>query len=144
MSLIRYRPEERLTAWERLGRMADEMARSWGEEPTELGTWAPSVNIYEKNGDIMVEAELPGVKKDDIVIRVENGVMTLKGERKEQYEVKKENFYRQERFTGTFMRSFQLPSNVVPDKIDATFKDGVLFLKVPRLEEAKPKQVPIH
>ena len=144
MALIRRAllDRDRVRPWDQLTRMMDEMSRGY-EGATDLGAWNPSCNIYDKNGDLMVEAELPGVAKEDIDVRVENGVLTLRGERKQEEEVKEEDFYRLERAYGSFSRSFNLPSNVDAERIDATFKDGVLKLRVPRIEEAKPKQVNI-
>lgn len=143
MLLTRYRPEERFSM-ERVNRVLDELTRSFREGPDEMGSFSPSVNIYEKNGDLIVEAELPGVKKEDIDVRIENGVLTLKGERKEEKEVKKEDYYRQERFFGSFLRTFQLPTDVSADTVEATFKDGLLTVKVPRSAVAKPKRISIR
>lgn len=144
MALIRWRPERsRYSMLEQVGRMMEDMAKDFGDEGN-LGAWSPSVNIYDKDGKLVVEAELPGVNKDDIEVHVENGVLTLRGERKKEEEVKDENFYRLERSYGSFSRSFTLPSDVDADKIEASYKDGMLILKAPRTEAAKAKQVKIH
>lgn len=94
--------------------------------------WAPSVDIFEKDGEIQVKAELPGVSKDDIEVSVEQDALVIKGERKAEEEVKKEDFYRMERFTGTFYRSIPLPEGVDEKNISATYADGVLEVHVPR------------
>lgn len=146
MSLIRRRPLEanRYSMLAPLGWTMEDMAKGFGEEAGELAAWSPSVNIFDKNGKLVVEAELPGVKKDDIDVHVDNGVLTIRGERKQEDEVKEDNFYRLERSYGSFSRSFRLPSDVEADKVDAEFKDGMLVVKVPRTEEAKAKQIKIQ
>jgi HSP20 family protein len=114
------------------------------ESEGELGaSWYPRVDIFEKNGDMVLEAELPGLKKDDIDVRVENNVLTLRGERKHETEAKDSDYYRSERTYGAFSRSFTLPSTVATDKIEAAYRDGVLRLTLPRAAEAKPKQIPV-
>ncbi|HEV2128270.1 MAG TPA: Hsp20/alpha crystallin family protein [Thermomicrobiales bacterium] len=103
--------------------------------------WAPSTDVFEKDGDIVVKAELPGVRKDDINVSVEQGSLVIKGERTAEEEVKEENFYRSERFTGAFYRRFPLPQGVDEDKSTADYTDGVLEVHVPKPggEAAKPE-----
>jgi HSP20 family protein len=108
------------------------------------GSWAPAVDIYEQGGNIVLKAEIPGVDSKDVDIRVENNTLTLKGERKLDQEIERDNYHRVERTYGTFTRSFTLPNVVDTDKIKADFKDGVLRLVLPTREEAKPKQIQIH
>jgi HSP20 family protein len=101
--------------------------------------WSPSADVFEKEGALVVKTELPGVNKDDISVTVENGDLVIKGERKSEEEVKEENFYRMERFSGTFYRRFPLPEGVDESQIGAEYKDGVLEVRVPRptgVEEA--------
>ena len=145
MSLVRWRPfeRERFPLMEQMNRMWDDFMHFRGEPETELSAWSPAVNVYDKNGHLMVEAELPGVKKEDISVQVENGVLTLKGERKEEKEIKEKDYYRCERAYGSFSRSFSLPPGADDKHIEASYKDGVLILKVPKTEEAKEKSIAI-
>lgn len=146
MALVRWSPfTEYNTLAERMNRLWSESLRNvGGESEVELGSaWYPVVDIYEKGDDIVLEAELPGLKKEDIDVRVENNVLTLRGERKLERETKKDGAFRSERAYGTFSRSFTLPTMVASDKIQAEYKDGMLTLVLPRVEEAKPKQIPV-
>jgi HSP20 family protein len=106
--------------------------------------WNPVVDIYENEENIVIKAELPGIDKNDIVIDVKGRVLTLKGERSTDNEVKEDNYYRQERSYGKFERAFALSVEVDPDKIKADYKDGVLKIDIPKAEENKPRQVTIH
>ncbi len=108
-----------------------------------FGAWAPPVDIFEKHDQLVIRAEIPGVRKEDMDVRIENGVLILQGERKQETEVKEENAYRMERVYGTFTRSFALPTTVDAAKVTATCKDGVLEVTVPKAETAKPKQIEI-
>ncbi len=119
------------------------MARR-NEEGTENALWAPSVDIAEDKEAVKITAELPGMRQGDVKINVENGVLTLRGERKFSDETKKENYCRIERSYGAFSRSFSLPPTVEPDRIKATMKDGLLEILVPKKEEAKPKEIQIE
>lgn len=114
-----------------------------GEEPFTLTTWTPSCDVYETNGEIIVKAELPGLKKEDVKVTIENNVLMIRGERKFEGEVKRENYYRIERSYGEFLRSFTLPLSIDAKKINAEFKDGMLKIALPKMEEAKPKAVDI-
>lgn len=114
-----------------------------GEEPVSLAAWIPSCDIYETENEIVVKAEVPGIKKENLKVSVHDNVLTLSGERKFEEEVKKENFLRVERGYGSFTRSFTLPPNIDSSKINAEFKDGVLELKLPKAEESKQKSVEI-
>ena len=115
-----------------------------GVSVTNNGGWNPRVDIYEEENAIVLEAELPGVEKDNIDVDVKDGVLTLKGERSSDSEIKEDSFYRRERCFGSFERRFNLPENVDPDKITADYKDGVLKVGVPKPEEVKPKQITVH
>jgi len=106
--------------------------------------WNPVVDIFEEKDTIVIKAELPGVDKKDINIDVKGRVLTLKGERSAENEVKEDNYYRRERTYGRFERAFTLPVEVDPDKIKADYKDGVLKIDVPRPEEHKPRQITVH
>jgi len=116
-----------------------------GEEAgSKLSTWNPSVDIYETDDALVIKAELPGVSKDDVSIDVHQNTLTLRGQRKHETEVKDEQYHRVERSYGSFQRSFTLPSTIDYEKVQATFKDGVLELHLPRLESAKPRQIAIN
>jgi HSP20 family protein len=115
----------------------------FGEESWSLTTWAPACDIYETDNEIVVKAELPEVKKEDVRVSIENNVITIHGERKFSEETKRENYHRLERSYGAFTRSFTLPSFVDASKINAEFKDGILRVTMPKREEAKPKQVEV-
>jgi len=101
------------------------------------------VDVYETDQNVMLKAELPGVDPKNVEIRVEDGTLYLKGERKFEKEVKEENYHRVERSYGSFTRSFALPSSVEAEKATAEYKDGVLTLTLPKKEEAKPKTIKI-
>jgi HSP20 family protein len=111
------------------------------EEGLTGGMWTPAVDIYETDANVVVKAELPGVQKDQVGVEVKDGVLTLRGERKYEKEVKEENFHRIERSYGTFQRAFSLPTSVDQENISAVMKDGVLEVTLPKREAAKPKQI---
>jgi HSP20 family protein len=134
-----------LSLQERMNRIFDESYRGrQGAEDWMGGSWAPAVDIYEQNGNIVLQAELPGLDPKDVDVRVENNVLTLRGQRKLEENVKQDNYHRVERSYGSFTRSFTLPSQVDTEKIQASYKDGVLRLTLPTREEAKPKQIAIN
>jgi HSP20 family protein len=114
------------------------------EDPLAMGTWSPAVDMFEKDDQVVIKAELPGLEKKDISLDLQNGVLTLKGERKYENEVKEENYYRREMSCGKFIRSFTLPGDVDADKIKAEFQNGLLTVEVPKPEEHKPKQIPVN
>lgn len=116
---------------------------TWPEENWSLTTWSPACDIYETENEIVVKAELPEVKKDDVHVSFENNLLTIRGERKFSEETKQENYHRVERSYGEFTRSFTLPNFVDTNKINAEFKDGLLRVTMAKREEAKPKQVEI-
>jgi HSP20 family protein len=105
--------------------------------------WAPSIDVAETDEDIVVTAELPGVKQEEVDITIADDVLTLKGEKKEEKEVKEKNYHRIERSYGSFQRSISLPTGTKADKAKATYKDGILSVTIPKAEEAKPKQIKI-
>lgn len=108
------------------------------------GVWVPAVDMFETDDNVVIKAELPGLEKKDISLDFQNGVLTLKGERKSENEVKEENYYRREMSYGKFVRSFNLPVNVDAEKIKAEFKNGVLTVEVPKPEGHKPKQIKVN
>ncbi len=108
-----------------------------------LGSSRPAVDIFDKGGEVVIYAELPGMKKEDIDVRVENNVLTIRGKKERKEEVKEEGYFRAERTYGSFSRSFSLPTTVEVGKIAADYKDGILTLRLPKAEEAKPRQIEI-
>jgi len=113
-------------------------------EESALTAWAPSVDIYETENELVIKADLPEVSEKDIDIRVENNTMTIRGERKFEQKVKEENYLRVERSYGSFSRSFSLPSTVNTEAIKADYKQGVLTVELPKRAESKPKQVKVN
>ncbi len=109
-----------------------------------LTTWAPAVDIYEGENELVVKADLPDVKPEDLDIRVENNILTIRGERKFEKKADEKNYLRVERAYGSFARSFSLANTVNTEAIKADYKDGVLTLNVPKREEAKPKQIKVN
>lgn len=108
-----------------------------------LEGWFPAVDVFEDKDSLVVRAELPGMKKEDIDISLHEGFLTLSGERKGEKKHEGAEIYRSERWLGRFHRSISLPCGVVPDKIRATYTDGILTVSLPKAEEAKAKQIPI-
>ena len=106
--------------------------------------WSPSVDISEDDKEFLVKAELPDVKREDIKVNVENGVLTITGERKFEKEEKGKKYHRIERSYGSFTRSFTLPEAVKADKVAAEFKDGLLHVRLPKDESAKPKNIAVN
>ena len=146
MAMVRWEPvRDLLTLQDRMNRMFDPTFRGATEEDWALGgSWAPAVDIYEKDGNIVLKAELPGVDPKDVDVRVENNLLTLRGERKFDSEVKRDNYHRVERAYGAFSRSFTLPNVVDTGNIKAEYRDGVLHMTLPKREEAKPRQIQIN
>ena len=128
---------------DRLNRMVESSLKS-SPDNSVLTTWAPAVDIYETENDLVLKADLPEVAEKDIDIRVENNMLTIRGERKFEESVKEDNYLRVERAYGSFSRSFSLPNTVDTESIKANYKDGVLTVELPKRAESKPKQVKIN
>ncbi|PYU19879.1 MAG: molecular chaperone [Acidobacteria bacterium] len=109
----------------------------------DLATWAPAVDIYETENELVVKADLPDLQEKDIDVRVENNTLTIRGERKFEKGVNEDNYLRVERAYGSFMRSFSLPNTVSSESIRAEYRNGVLTLHMAKREESKPKQIKI-
>jgi len=105
--------------------------------------WTPSVDIVEKDGNLILRAELPGLTEKQIDLKLEGNTLTLKGERKLENEDKKETYHRVESYYGSFTRSFQLPDTVDADKINADYKNGVLTVTIPQKPEVRPREIPV-
>jgi HSP20 family protein len=108
-----------------------------------VADWVPSVDVSETDGEYQIKAEIPDVKKEDVKVTVEDGVLTIQGERKQEKEEKGKKYHRVECSYGSFVRSFTLPDLVDEGKVKAEFKDGVLNLKLPKSEKAKPKSIEV-
>jgi HSP20 family protein len=146
MALVRWTPVRNLLSLqEEMNRMFNEFFRggNGGEQGWVAGAWTPPVDICETDDALVLKAELPGVSKDDVNIEIHDNTLILRGERKHEAEVKGEHYHRVERAYGTFQRSFVLPTMVDQEKVQATYKDGVLELHLPRLETAKPLRIAI-
>lgn len=114
-----------------------------GSEETARHNWMPPVDIRETEDALLLTAELPGLSKDDVEITIEDHVLSLRGERKLEKDLHKESYHRIERAYGSFSRTFSLPTNVRTDEVNASFRDGVLHVEIPKAEEAKPRKITI-
>ena len=141
MALVRWDPIRELASME-IDRLNNMFSNFYGEGLTR--GWVPPVDIYEtEQHEIVIKAELPDMKREDIGVTFENNVLTLTGERKSAPEISRDRFQRVERFHGTFSRSFTLPATVDAGSISANYKDGVLTVRLPQREEARPKQITV-
>lgn len=133
-----------------LGLLRREMDRVWDQFGTDAPLfrtfekeWAPSIDLSETKDNFVVKADLPGIEAKDVNIHISGEILTIKGEKKAEKEEKDEHYHRVERCSGAFQRIFQLPSSVKTDKVDATFDKGVLKITLPKVEEAKKKEIDI-
>lgn len=146
MALTRWDPfRDMVTLQERMNRLfEDSMARSkTTDEEMAMGAWTPSVDIFETPEKVVLRADLPGVAEREIDLRIENSMLTLQGERKFLKETKEEDYHRIERAYGSFSRSFQLPGTIDQEGIQATHRDGVLEVVLPKREETRPKHIKV-
>jgi HSP20 family protein len=146
MALTRWSPtRDLLSIRDDMNRMFNEFfGRTEGQEGAWLtGTWTPPVDIYDTDEALILKAELPGFAKDDVSVELKDNTLTLKGQRKHETEMKDEQYVRRERMYGGFQRTFMLPSPVDQEKVTATYKDGVLELRLPKSDTAKPKRIAI-
>ena len=148
MAIIRWRPRREwdpftdiLDLQNNINRLFNLSLRHTDEEG--LVGWNPNVDIYKEGDNYILKSEIPGMNKDEIDIMVQDNVVTIKGAKKLEKEVKEENYYHSERRFGSFQRSFELPGPIDKKKVKASYKDGVLELALPIQEEAKPKQIKI-
>jgi HSP20 family protein len=128
---------------EQINRVFGDVLERAGEE-SNLTPWAPAVDIFETEHELVVKADLPDVNPQDLDIRVENNILTIRGERKFEKNVNEDNYLRVERTYGPFSRSFSLANSVTSEAIKADYQDGVLTLSIPKREEAKPKQIKVN
>lgn len=144
--------EKKMKLWEPfrdLVSMRDDMDRLFetffGTQPQSFDDfWRPAVDIEENNGNLMVRAEIPGMTKDDIKVSVQDDLLTISGERKQENETKDKTFHRIERCYGKFRRMIRLPAQVDADKVKASYKDGVLNVTLPKPESLKPKNIDVE
>ena len=146
MAMVRFDPFRDLAVLQdRMNRLFNESYSGRREDDLmNRGTWSPAVDIYEVEGALVLKAELPDMRREDIEVNVENNTLTIRGERKLDNEIKQENFHRVERAYGSFSRSFSLPNTVDAGKIAAEYKNGVLTIQLPVREEAKPRTINVE
>ena len=146
MTIVRYDPFRDLrTLQEEVNRLfSTNLTRAFGDdEGIGRGAWSPSVDIFENKDQIVVEAELPGMKQDDFDLSIENNVITLRGERRFEKTQEADNYHRVERSYGAFTRSFTLPQTVSGEGATAEYNNGVLRVTLPKREEAKPRRIQV-
>jgi HSP20 family protein len=150
--LAPWRPFADLTRWERdMERMMDDFfdrrMRPWWPErwfrTEDMLTNAPAMDVFQDKDEIVIKAELPGMEKENVEVNLIDHTLTIKGEKKKEDEVKEEHYYRSERSYGSFVRTLQLPADVQADKVKASFKNGVLEVRLPKTEEAKTKEIKV-
>jgi len=143
-SITRFDPFRNLTSLQdQVNRLFDSSFKA-NADNSALTTWAPAVDIYETENELVIKADLPDMEEKDIEVRVENSMLTIRGERKFEESVKEDNYLRVERAYGSFSRSFSLPNTVDTGAIQANYKNGVLKVQLPKRAESKPKQVKIN
>jgi len=144
MAILKWEPYGQVNSLqERINRLFEDAFPRYGDSEDDLSlcAWRPVVDIYETDEGLIVQAELPGVKREDVSVEVKENVLTLKGERKADDRIPIDRYYRRERRFGPFQRSFSLEYQAKPEKISARFKDGILKVSIPRPEREKPKQI---
>ena len=144
MTLTRWSPVRDLAALEveRLNRMFD---AAFSGEPLASAAWVPAIDVFETaDKDVVVKVDLPDVKREDIKVTFENNILSIEGERKFVSDESREQYHRLERGYGAFRRSFTLPTSVDAARVEAAYQDGVLTVKLPRREEARPRQIKVN
>jgi len=153
MSIIRYQPPETV-AWSGLNRLSnlrDELDTlfempfwsNFGGQSQLFSGWSPALDLYQNNDNVVVRVELPGMRKEGIEISLQDGMLTISGERKSET-AEGDKAERTERYVGKFRRSISLPTQVDASKVTATYRDGILTVTLPKAEEAKPKQIQVN
>jgi len=145
MSIVRYDPFRDLrTLQEEVNRLfTGNFARAFDDEGIARGSWSPNVDIYENKDQIVLEAELPGMNREDFDVSVENNIITLRGERHFEKKEDSDNYHRVERAYGSFTRSFTLPNTVSSEGASADYSNGVLRVTIPKREETKARRIEI-
>jgi HSP20 family protein len=143
MSLIKWEPlREFESIFDRYAK-ALRWPASQGQELLSTSDWSPSVDISERNKEFVIKAEIPNVKKEDVKVSMDHGILTIQGEKKQEEEKSDEKYHRVESYYGKFIRSFSLPDNVDENNIQASYKDGILNLHIPKKAESKPKSIEV-
>ena len=136
-----------MTSLRRLNSVLDEAFSAWPFQNQENGTltssWLPACDVFEDKDAVKIVAEIPGVRPEDVKISLENNLLTIRGEKRQEAEEKSERVHRYERSYGTFERSFSLPSTVEPDRIAARYENGILTVNIPKAERARPREIPV-
>ena len=147
MALVRWKDRGELSPFSALRDLENQFGRLFGEWSRDFDVfdraWSPTVDLKETDDAYTLEADLPGMKKDEIDVSVMDNVVTLKGERKHEAETKEKGYHRVERRYGSFERSFEIPGGFQGDKISANYENGVLKVTLPKREETKPKQIEV-
>ena len=143
-AITRWEPFHNLSALQEQVNRLFEGSLPRRSDQSALTTWAPAVDIYETENELVLKADLPDVNEKDLDIRIESNILTIKGERKFEEKVNEDNYLRVERTYGSFSRSFSLPSTVDSGSIKADYKNGVLTVELPKRAESKPRQVKIN
>ena len=155
MAIEMWRPRRRLQHWrpfENLDEWEQRLENMFGpshapflgfRDPWQDAGWTPTVEVFDRDDKLVVNAELPGMSEEDIDVSVENSTLTIKGERKAENEVREEDFYRCERFYGSFFRAIPLPSRVDSEGIEAQYENGILSVTLPKTGEGKPKKIKV-
>ena len=145
MAITRFEPFRELAAVQaHLNRIFNEPYAP-GDDTLTRADWVPAVDVFEtEQHELVLKAELPGIKREDIDLKVENNVLTIRGEKKQQAEERTERVHRYERSYGVFERSFALPTTVDSEKVSATFQNGILTVTVPKAERARPREIPVQ
>jgi len=142
-AINRFEPFRGVTLQDQISRLFNEAFDRTSEEAS-IAAWAPAVDIFETEHELVVKADLPDIKPEELDIRVENNILTIRGERKFEKKVTEDKYLRVERSYGSFSRSFSLANTVNAEAIKAEYKNGVLTLTIPKREEAKPKQIKVN
>jgi HSP20 family protein len=146
VSTIR-RPLDSMTSLRRLNSILDDAFSSWPFQGQENGaltsSWLPACDVFEDKDAVKIVAEVPGVRPEDVKISLENNLLTIRGEKRQQAEEKTERVHRYERTYGTFERAFSLPTTVDPEKIAAGYANGILTVTIPKAERARPREIPV-
>lgn len=141
------RPRDTMTNLRRLNSVLDEAFSSWPFQSEENGaltsSWLPACDVFEDKDAVKIVAEIPGVDPEDVKISLENNLLTIRGEKKQQAEEKTERVHRYERSYGAFERTFSLPTTVDPDRIAAAYEQGILTVSIPKAERARPREIPV-
>jgi HSP20 family protein len=142
------RPLQAVNSLRRLNSVLDEAFNSWPFQSAEengalTSSWLPACDVFENQDAVKIVAEVPGVRPEDVKISLENNLLTVRGEKKQQAEETSERVHRYERSYGTFERTFSLPTTVDPERIDATYANGILTVTIPKAERARPREIPV-